>query len=274
MAEQVAYHRVSDTPDLVLSDGRYTDFHFDPHYHIDYHFGLVVEGVQRQSFQGESVLLGPGRISVMPPGEIHDGRGEDQQGFRMITYRISDRLIGDYFSDIYQKDLYQRDSDPFFSGAMVENPHISTELIQLFSGIQAGQALTDIASEERWIGLLQPLISDLTRINPEQIKGGLSARHWQQVRDYCHAHLGEKILLEELAGLCGLSRYQFLRRFEKTVGITPHNWLTRLRLEYACREIQKGESRIAEIATDFGFYDQSHFNRAFRQAYGVAPSAY
>jgi transcriptional regulator GlxA family with amidase domain len=50
--------------------------------------------------------------------------------------------------------------------------------------------------------------------------------------------------------------------------------LLRLRLERACALLSRSSQAIATVAQEVGFYDQSHFNRAFRQAYGAAPSNY
>ncbi|RDE19724.1 AraC family transcriptional regulator [Motiliproteus coralliicola] len=269
MADSIQYHRVSDTPELVISDALYSDYQFEPHYHLDYHIGLVIDGVQRQQFQGQSVLLGPGRISVMPPGEIHDGSGYDNSAYRMKTFRLSPALLDDYAEDIFESN---RDHD--FGGAMVENDLIAQRLLSLHRQIQQTRTLSSVEVEELWLSLMAPLLSQLCAIKPKSVNGGLSTLHWQQVKDYCHANLGSKITLEQLAALCGLSRYQFLRRFEKTCGLTPRSWLIRLRLEHACLLLRRSDQSIADIAATVGFYDQSHFNRAFRLAYGVAPSAY
>ncbi|MFM0076667.1 helix-turn-helix transcriptional regulator [Paraburkholderia sediminicola] len=53
-----------------------------------------------------------------------------------------------------------------------------------------------------------------------------------------------------------------------------HAWLLRLCLERACALLSRSSQAIATVAQKVGFYDQSHFNRAFRQAYGIAPSNY
>ncbi len=97
---------------------------------------------------------------------------------------------------------------------------------------------------------------------------------WRCVRDYCNEHLADKITLEALAALCGLERFQFLKLFKQTVGMTPHAWLVRLRLERACVLLSHTQWELTRVAQEVGFYDQSHFNRAFRQAFGVAPSRY
>ena len=49
-------------------------------------------------------------------------------------------------------------------------------------------------------------------------QGGLSAEHRRRVLDYCQERLSEKIGLQDLAALCGLSRFQFLRRFAHSFG--------------------------------------------------------
>ncbi len=269
MKDRIEYHRVSDTSELILSDAYYSEYRFEPHYHLDYHIGLVIDGVQRQRFQGKSVLLGPGRISVMPPGEIHDGVGYDDSEYRMKTFRLSAALLASYFEDIFETQ-----QPPSFAGAMVENQRLASRLLALHSGIQDTRSLSPLSVEELWLQLMAPLFAHLCVASPEPVTGGLARKHWQWVNEFCHENLGAKITLEQLSALCGLSRYQFLRRFEKTTGLTPKAWLIRLRLEHACALLRRANRSIADVATTVGFYDQSHFNRAFRQAYGVAPSRY
>ena len=58
------------------------------------------------------------------------------------------------------------------------------------------------------------------------------------------------------------------------MGLTPHNWLIQLRLERACLLLRLPNQNLAQVAANVGFYDQSHFNRAFRKWYGITPSQY
>ncbi len=275
MKDVIHYHRVPDTSDLILSEGFYSEFEFKPHYHLDYHIGLVVDGIQHQRFQGQSVLLGPGRISVMPPGEIHDGSGYEHGEYCMRTFRIAPALLSEYFAEFAGKE-----DDAFFAGAMVENPEIAANLVRLYDGMQSYDGikntvgLTALPIEETWIKLFEPLFTELKVVIPEAISGGLSLQQLHRVQDYCYENLANKISLEQLAALCDLSRYQFLRRFERSMGLTPHNWLTQLRLERACLLLRQPNQNLAQIAVDVGFYDQSHFVRAFRKWYGIAPSQY
>ncbi|MCV6588552.1 MAG: AraC family transcriptional regulator [Marinobacterium sp.] len=269
MKDYIHYHRVNGGSDLILSEGFYAEYEFKPHYHLDYHIGLVLDGVQRQQFQGQSVLLGPGCISVMPPGEVHDGSGYDRNAYRMRTFRISPALLADNVSELTGKLL-----QPFFAGKMVEDAQLASQLVKLFDSIQQPDKLDTMAVEQAWLSLFEPLWQRLSVVKPQVVSGGLSLQELQRVRDYCDEYLADKISLEQLATLCGLSRYQFLRRFERSTGLTPHNWLTQLRLEKACLLLRQPEFSLTQIALRVGFYDQSHFIRSFRKGYGIAPSQY
>jgi AraC family transcriptional regulator len=79
--------------------------------------------------------------------------------------------------------------------------------------------------------------------------------------------------MEEAVRATGLSRYQFFRRFRAAVGISPHQYLLRCRLDHARQLIlSEGQRRsLADIATEAGFYDQAHLCRHFRRVFGQSP---
>jgi AraC-like DNA-binding protein len=79
--------------------------------------------------------------------------------------------------------------------------------------------------------------------------------------------------LAELAAMTGLSRYQVLRRFERTYGVPPHAWLLRERAERARVLIGDGAS-LAGAAAACGFADQSHMTRVFTRHFGFTPGAW
>jgi AraC family transcriptional regulator len=69
----------------------------------------------------------------------------------------------------------------------------------------------------------------------------------------------------------GLSPFHFLRLFAKVVGVTPHQYLVRLRLRNAARLLADGERAVTDVALDVGFADLSNFVRTFHRAAGVSP---
>lgn len=269
MPDRVAYHRSNTTPGLVLGEARFSDFRFDRHYHLDYHVGMVTEGVQRQRHRGNTELLAPGRISLMPPGEIHDGVCDGDGAYVLKTFRLSPELL-----ETVTGEISGSNAEPILAGALLEDAGLAARLINLHSAMQTSVEASPLALQSEWLTLFDRLFTQSRVVVPQSIKGTLPADDWHRVKEYCHAHLAQKVTLDQLAALCGIERFHFLKLFKKTVGMTPHAWLVRLRLERAASILHRTSRSIADVAQDVGFYDQSHFNRAFRRAFGVAPSRY
>jgi AraC-like DNA-binding protein len=79
--------------------------------------------------------------------------------------------------------------------------------------------------------------------------------------------------LTSLAREAKLSPYHFLRTFERLMGITPHQYLLRMRLRQAATRLS-GAGKVLDIALDCGFGDVSNFNRTFRAEFGASPREY
>ena len=106
------------------------------------------------------------------------------------------------------------------------------------------------------------------------LRGGLAA--WQQraVTSYIEEHLAEPISLASLAELVGLSTYHFCRAFKQSVGMPPHRYHSRQRIERAKALLAKPALSVTEIGLAMGFSETSSFTAAFRKATGFTPSAY
>jgi AraC-like DNA-binding protein len=72
----------------------------------------------------------------------------------------------------------------------------------------------------------------------------------------------------------GMSHRQFDRRFKNATGLTPQQYLIRVRIEQACRKLRDTEDSLSEIAFDIGFCDQSAFTAQFRKRMGLTPRKY
>lgn len=96
---------------------------------------------------------------------------------------------------------------------------------------------------------------------------------WQERRakQLLADNLNTGLSMAQLARECCLSRCHFSRAFHGSTGLSPHQWLTRQRLQRA-QELLLGTRTVAEIAQDCGFADQAHFTRVFARATGMPPS--
>ncbi len=84
----------------------------------------------------------------------------------------------------------------------------------------------------------------------------------------------QPIAIAELAKEANLSVSQFQREFQRLFSMTPGDYILRVRLLMARRQLESTTETVGRIALDCGFHDQSHFTRAFRTAMGLSPLKY
>ena len=96
----------------------------------------------------------------------------------------------------------------------------------------------------------------------------------RRVLDYIAAKIGDDITLVNLAGIAGYSPFHFARKFTLAMGISPHRYISRIRLENAMAELAAGKLPLAEIALNAQFSSQASFTRAFHRATGMTPQEY
>ncbi len=92
----------------------------------------------------------------------------------------------------------------------------------------------------------------------------------RRVLDYMARKFAEPIALADLAAVCGLSLHRFVTVFRAQVGIPPHQYLCRMRVENARCLLRQGLP-LAAVAIDTGFCDQSHLSRQFKRHCGITP---
>ncbi|MDH3582926.1 MAG: AraC family transcriptional regulator [Phycisphaerae bacterium] len=80
--------------------------------------------------------------------------------------------------------------------------------------------------------------------------------------------------IAQIAADLGLSHRQLDRRFKDATGLTPQQYLIRVRIEQACEKLRETEDDLSEIAYELGFCDQSAFTAQFRKRMGLTPRNY
>jgi AraC-like DNA-binding protein len=96
----------------------------------------------------------------------------------------------------------------------------------------------------------------------------------KKVLEHVSENFKNQIRLDDVAQLANMSESAFSRYFKKRTRKTFSNFLTDIRIEYACKMLQNDKLSISQIAFDSGFYNLSNFNRQFKAIKKITPLAY
>ncbi|MEO1038429.1 MAG: AraC family transcriptional regulator [Pseudomonadota bacterium] len=146
----------------------------------------------------------------------------------------------------------------------------------LVSAIRTGGAASAVLYESLARVFLVKLIQKygLEREDEYAFTRSFTARHYKAVLDLVRERFSERITLDDMAAIAGLSPYHFARLFRTTIGEPPYQFVRRYRVEQAERLLAEPAMSMVEIALACGFSDQAHLSRTFKAITGRTPSQF
>ena len=94
----------------------------------------------------------------------------------------------------------------------------------------------------------------------------------QNSLDYLEKNIGISLSVKSMAEAAGLSTSRFRRLFHKQMGLSPHDYLARRRVELSKIILRRDKKSVTDVAMNLGFASAAHFALVFRRYVGVAPS--
>ena len=105
--------------------------------------------------------------------------------------------------------------------------------------------------------------------------GRLSKQQLRRVHDLMATCLKDGVSLNQMAAEINLSPYHFARQFKAAMGVAPHQYFLRMRLDEAKRRLlQTPAQSISTVAVQTGFTDQAYLTRQFRNRFGLTPAKF
>jgi AraC-like DNA-binding protein len=158
---------------------------------------------------------------------------------------------------------------PSFSRNIVRDPDLITDLLRLHRTLEDPTA-DELRQRELLVGCFGRLIR---RHGTDGRAVALAPRDQallKSVTELMQDRHAQRLTLGYLASIVGLTQFQLIGLFRRGVGMTPHTYLTQIRLDKA-RRLLTGDSSIALAAVSAGFYDQAALTRHFKRCYGITP---
>ncbi|MCE5268589.1 MAG: AraC family transcriptional regulator [Planctomycetaceae bacterium] len=117
------------------------------------------------------------------------------------------------------------------------------------------------------VGITCPLSPDDVNLDYPELAIG-------KVVAFIRRNVAKPISNEALAEAAGMSVRGLERKFRRCFGVSPQQYLRRIRVRLACSKLVHSGQSLSAIAAACGYCDQSHFSREFRRQTGVSPRQY
>ncbi|EPR43652.1 Helix-turn-helix, AraC domain-containing protein [Desulfovibrio sp. X2] len=249
----------------------FVDRVFARHSHDCYALGVIEAGALGFRYRGERVVAHEGLVNLVVPGEAHDGQAAVGQGWRYRMFYLAPELLAGA-----EADAGGRGRLPHFAAGVLRDPDLARRIRRLHALAEERRA-PDLAVRELFGALLVDWIARHAETRPSPASAGREPAAVRRARELLHARFAEGVSLDELAAAAGLSPFHLTRTFTAALGLPPHAYQRQLRLAQARRLLREAPDaglRLADVAQETGFADQSHLTRAFRDAFGLTPGAY
>ncbi|AFY54413.1 transcriptional regulator containing an amidase domain and an AraC-type DNA-binding HTH domain [Rivularia sp. PCC 7116] len=109
------------------------------------------------------------------------------------------------------------------------------------------------------------------KVNLKKYSHGLQNYKLKRIRDYINDNLDKDLSLAQMSQIVQMSPHYFATLFKQSMGIAPHQYVTKCRVEKAKYLLSYKEFSIIQISNLVGFKSQSHFAKVFRKYVGVTP---
>lgn len=230
------------------------------HFHNEVSIAFVESGISRTEIGDEVYEITEGTFLIIPPGLVHKCNPYDYSdwNFRML-----------YINSSWFESAFNIKGKQIKFSYMKLSKTASLAIIELLNDIENN--IIDIEMESKLINFISLLL------NAENSQKEISKIIYQSQLDKTKKFLDDNYLspitLDNLVLVSGISKYYLIRQFENSYGLSPHKYITNLRVNHS-KELLKTSMDFASIALESGFYDQSHFTKCFKEYTGVTPKKY
>ena len=235
------YYQCDKYPiEFVLSEN--IDKHFAPHNHVrHYVLSMVMQGVVTAYLGNREVEYHRGDVFIIPPYTVHSVH--QTKDTKLLSMCIGTTFIEE------------------------SNLEAAEGIVQELLRNAVEQGIFENEQSEKLLASLRT-IYNLQDKDREEMDAGI-----KNLTDKITSHPEQDLPIEALAADIYVSKYYFIRKFKNCIGMTPHQFCIQNRIRKS-QKLLDAERTVGEISAEMGFYDQSHFDKAFRKIVGISPAEY
>lgn len=227
------------------------------HVHEELSFAYIEKGTTILNVRGKDYYIEAGEAVIIFPYVSHRCQPVDINDWKFTMVYIGDKLYKQIINSIDKKSSIRIKKLNDFELNRVK---------QLLNYLENH---TNIYNRE--VKLINTLIQLFNTCHIDiQYQ---SDKKINSIKKYIEDHFLEEIRLKDIEDRFEVNKFVLIRNFKNKFNTTPSAYQLQLKINYG-KHLLKDSDDIVDIALKSGFYDQAHFTKEFKKAYGITPLQY
>jgi AraC-like DNA-binding protein len=262
------YWHVPGMPGMDMLHADFTTHEYAPHVHHSYVIAVTEAGGAEFKSRGRTGMAHQQALLVFNPAEPHSGRMGGSARWRYRSIYLADPGIRHLMATL------GIDQPRYFGSNVFADQDLIASFLELHRAFDGNSAEWDpLRQQELFVHSFGTLFQSHAQPGQRVLQAPTDARVLAPVLELLRDAFSERLSLEQMATAARLTPFQLIGAFNRTIGLTPHTYLTQLRLRAAIAHLTAGRPLI-EAAVASGFYDQSALTRHFKRTFGMTPLQY
>ena len=244
------------------------------HWHKEFELIRVLSGTFHLFLQNTEYVMGEGDVALVSSGALHRGT-PDHCTYECIVFDL--KMLGRYTGDKVSRKLSAiKNGEVSALGCYSAHSRDFCKIVhKLFDCLRAEASYYEFTVYSLLYELFGTLYRDavVENVTASPIRSR-TADTMRLLLNWIELHFKDPISLKQLADIAGVNEKYLCHLFKVYTDHTPIDYINKLRVEQALREIQENHLSITEAAFESGFNDLSYFSRTVKKYKGHSPSFY
>ena len=221
-------------------------------------FCVALTGMCSEVFAGKVRQYEASTIEFLPPGQCHS------LAFPFADTRAFSIEIATSWIERAREFSLRLDNSVHAHGGL-----LSGLMMKIYDEFRHLDSASPMAIQ----GLAMEMFAAVSR-NQSNLATRQPQRWLTRAVEFLRESFTEHLTITQVASVAGVHPVYLAREFRRFHGCTIGEYIRRLRVERACRQLSSADESLATIAASAGFSDQSHFSRTFKRLMGMTPAQY
>jgi len=231
---------------------------YKKHHHPMFAISAIKKGKIHISYDDKEALLLPNTLAIFNPYENHKTTDIDKNSSDYYT------LYCDLsWCENIQKELFDTEEFLELKPSIIEDK----ALFEIFLSLHGRLDMKEVSIFVKELFNRYCHIQSAKEVKNKESKALKKIKIYLQDADY------KTVTVDSLSKHANINPNYLMKLFKKEYGLSPHAFIINQKI-YKSKKLLEQNIPIAEVAIELGFFDQSHFHKAFKSVYSLTPKEF